>query len=256
LLETVEDKPNGVLNATTFPLENTRWTDLYLRAEGKLDSAQPRKNEGSDVYFTGSPRQAWSYQAGHTAGSPFTTAEGPDELTYATEKFKQPTAMIGPSTATLFVSSTTPDTELFVQIIDEGPDGSRYYLQRGMLRASHRAITLGLSDFDGDVMYRPHRPHTNPTFIEPERVYRYLVEVFPFGHVFRPGHRLVVKIHTPPIVDSYYAYVPRRFVGVNTVLHDAEHPSHLTLPFVSLGGVQLGPEPKPCTQTAIRCVGG
>ncbi|MGH2694753.1 MAG: CocE/NonD family hydrolase [Actinomycetota bacterium] len=256
LLETVDDKPNAVLNARTFPLEDTRWTDLYLRAKQSLSLSEPGKGGGSDSYFTGSPRQSWSYQAGHTAGSPFTTAEGPDELTYATEKFKDPTAIIGPSTATLYASSTTPDTEIFVQIIDQGPDGSRYYLQRGMLKASHRAITQGLSDYDGGIMYRPHRPHTNPTMIEPGNTYRYLVEVFPFGHVFRPGHRLVVKIHTPPAVDSYYAYVPKRFYGINTVLHDAKHPSHLTLPFVSLSGVRLGPERKPCTQTAVRCVGG
>jgi putative CocE/NonD family hydrolase len=256
LLETVDDKPTEVLNARTFPLENTQWADVFLGADGKLSLKEPGKNEASDSYFSGSPRQGWSYQAGHSAGSPFTTADGPDELTYATEKFKEPTALIGPSTATLYVSSTAPDTELFVQLIDEAPDGSRYYLQRGMLKASHRAIMPTLSDYADGRMYRPHRPHTNPTLIEPGRVYRYLVEIFPVGHIFRPAHRLVVKIHTPPLVDSYYAYVPRRYYGINTVLHDAKHPSALMLPFVPLNGVELGREPKPCTQTDIRCIGG
>ena len=130
------------------------------------------------------------------------------------------TALAGPITATLFASSTAIDTEFFVQLIDEAPDGSRSYLQRGMLKASHRAIQTGLSDrLKNGTIYRPHRPHTNPTFITPNQVYKYLVEVFPLSHVLRKGHRLVVKIHTPPASDSFYAYVPKRPVGFNTILH-------------------------------------
>ena len=50
----------------------------------------------------------------------------------------------------------------------------------------------GLSDKLSDgTIYRPHRPHTNPTLIEPGAVYKYLVEIFPFGHVFRPGHKMI-----------------------------------------------------------------
>ena len=257
LFEMADNESNGELVTDTFPLENTNWTDYYLNPDGELSSTRPAKDGGSDVYFSGSPRQAWSYQAGHTAGSPFTTADGPDELAFATSKFKEPTALVGPLTATLFVQSTATDSDLFVQLIDEAPDGSRYFITRGLLKASHRAIMGGLSDKLADgTIYRPHRPHTNPTRIEPGTTYRYLIEIFPVGHIFRPGHRLVVKIHTPPLADSYYVYVPRRQPTINTVLHDAEHPSSLMLPFVSLGGVDLGPERDPCTLDAVRCIPG
>jgi predicted acyl esterase len=60
---------------------------------------------------------------------------------------------------------------------------------------------------DGRI-YRPYRPHTNPTNITPGQTYEFLVEVWPVGHVFRAGHRISVKIHAPPFVDSFYAYVP------------------------------------------------
>jgi uncharacterized protein len=255
LFEMSENESNGDLLSRTFPLENTDWTDYYLHDDFVLSPQLPGKEEGAAVYVAGSPRQAWSYQAGHTAGSPVTTADAPDEVMFETAKFDEPTALVGPSTATLYVQSASTDTELFVQLIDEAPDGSRYHIQRGLLRASHRAIMPGLSDKlpDGRI-YRPHRPHTNPTQIEPAKTYRYLVEIFPVGHIFRPGHRLVVKIHTPPAVDSFYVYVPRRQPAINTVLHDAEHPSSLMLPFVSLKGVNLGPERKPCTLDAVRCI--
>jgi uncharacterized protein len=255
LLELSNGQSNGRIESKSFPLTQTDWTDVFLHEEGKLSFGAPTGDEAPDAYFSGSPRQGWSYQAGHTAGSPVTTEAGPDEVTYSTGAFERSTAIVGPSTATLFISSTAPDTELFVQVIDEAPDGSRYYIQRGMLKASHRAISKGLSDYneEGEI-YRPWRPHTNPTLIEPGKTYEYLVEIFPFGHVFRPGHKLVVKVHTPPAVDSYYAYVPKRPAGINTIYHDAEHPSHLMLPFVPLEGAGLGSERPPCSLDAVRCV--
>ena len=255
LLEMHDGRSNGRIDSHKFPLEQSNWKDLFMHKEGKLSFKSPKKNEGTDAYFSGSPRQSWSYQGGHTAGSPLTTEDGPDEVTYETGAFKRPTAVVGPSAATLYMSSTAVDTEVFVQVIDQAPDGSRYYVQRGMLKASHRAIDEGLSDYNSEGrIYRPYRPHTNPTNIEPGKVYKYLVEVFPFGHVFRPGHKLIVKIHTPPLVDSYYAYVPRRPVGVNTIYHDAKHPSHLMLPFVPLKGAGLGKELPSCSLQEVRCV--
>jgi putative CocE/NonD family hydrolase len=254
-LQGEDDTPVSIEN-NTFPLENTDWRDLYLRAEGGLTPEAPKKDEGPDVYVSGSVRRsAWSYQGGHETGTPLTTADGPDGLEYATEKFSRPTALIGPATATLHMSSTAVDTELFVSIIDEAPDGSRYHVQRGLLKASHRAILETLSDRTNEGrIYRPHRPHSNSQLLEPGKTYRYLVEIFPFGHVFRPGHKLVVQITTPPIADSYYAYVPKRPPGINTVLHDKAHPSSLMLPFVPLDGVKLKSAPEPCTLEDIRCV--
>lgn len=256
LLELSKDDeiPNGVLESRDFPLPESDWTNLYLGPEGKLEPQKPKADGGSDSYLSGSMRQSWSYQAGWDAGPPVTTQDGPDELTYSTEAFDKPTLIDGPATATLFAQSTAPDTEFFVQVIDEAPDGTRSYVQRGMLRASHRAILEGLSDKlpDGRI-YRPWRPHTNPTTIVPGETYEYLVEIFPFGHVFRPGHKLMVKISAPPAVDSYYVYLPKRLPSVTTILHDADHPSHLMLPFVSLRGVDLGPAPKACSLEAVRC---
>jgi len=254
-LQGQEDVPVAIENET-FPLENTKWTNVYFGPDGSL-LRKPERKGGGNSYFSGSPRQSWSYQAGHSSGSPFTTedANGVDELVFSTKKFDKPTAIIGPATATLFMSSTAPDTEMFVQVIDEAPDGSRYFVQRGLLKASHRAIMPGLSDrLEDGRIYRPHRPHTNPQLIQPGSIYKYLVEIFPFGHVFRPGHKMIVKVHTPPAVDSYYAYIPKRPAGVNTLYHGGKTPSSLMLPFVPINGVRLKPEPKPCTLEDIRCV--
>ena len=256
LLEVSKGKevPNGVLVSDDFPLPESSWTNLYLGPEGRLSEERPDADGGSDAYLSGTMRQSWSYQAGGDAGPPVTTQDGPDELVYSTESFDRPTLIDGPATATLYAQSSAPDTEFFIQVIDEAPDGTRQYIQRGMLRASHRAIFRSLSDkLDDGRIYRPHRPHTNPTTVTPGKTYEYLVEIFPFAHVFRPGHKLVVKISAPPAVDSYYIYLPKRLPSVNTILHDKKHPSHLMLPFVPLHGVDLGPAPEPCSLEAVRC---
>lgn len=159
----------------------------------------------------------------------------------------------GPVTATLSVRATGIDTELFVELVDEAPDGSVTHLQRGLLRASHRAIDHAASDRTPDGrIYRPHRPHTNPTPILPLATVEYLVEIWPVGHVFRPGHRIGVKLHAPPFVDSYYAYVPRSLPTLNTVLHGLATPSRIMLPIVPTPA--LGAE-LPCgAQEAVRCI--
>jgi putative CocE/NonD family hydrolase len=244
---------NGRIETSTFPLGTTRWTDYFFRAGNQLAPTAPGVLEApSDSYASASRRQAWSYQAGPTFGPPCTTADGPDELRYSTAPFTKPMTIVGPITANLYLSATTPDTELFVQLIDEGPDGSRTYLQRGLLKASHRAIDTTKSDYQGTHLYRPWRPHTNPQLVTPGAVNEYLVEVFPVGHVFRPGHRLMVKISAPPIVDSFYAYVPKVAPGVNTLFHTTAQASRITLPVVPTPA--LGPE-LPCgAQEAVRCV--
>jgi predicted acyl esterase len=204
---------------------------------------------------SGTKRQSWSYQAGGTVGPPITTAQGPDELTYRSEPFNTASALAGPISATLYAQATGIDTEFFVDLIDEGPDGTHTYLQRGLLRASHRAVDDSRSDkTPGGEIYRPFHPHTNPTNIAPGETNKYVVEVFPVGHVFRPGHRLVVKISAPPVVDSYYAYIPRSAPTINTLLSGPDTPSHILLPFVPLTGVQLGPELACGAQEAVRCV--
>ena len=62
-----------------------------------------------------------------------------------------------------------------------------------------------------------------------------------FGHVFRPGHKLVLRLTRPPEGDPIgvtrsgapsYRYDPDPPPGVVQILHDAEHDSSLLLPVV------------------------
>ena len=90
--------------------------------------------------------------------------------------------------AHLSVSTLAPDTELFVQLLDRAPDGTLLYLNRGMLRASHRPIDEAESQKTADgQIYRPYRPHDDRCSRCRSRTSDYLIDVFPVGHVFLPG---------------------------------------------------------------------
>ncbi len=241
---------NGFKESDAFPMTDTTWTPFFLGADGALSASQT--TEGTATYLSGTKRQSWFYDAGPDFGPPLTTMQGPDELDFVSAPFATDTAMAGPITANLFLASTAPDTDMFVQVTDRDADGNVSWLTRGILKASHRAITYGASDYDTKpdplnpsepFLYRPWRPHTNPTSITPLEVNEYLIEIWPVAHVFRPGHSLQIKIMAPSAVDSYYSYAPRTMppVALNTVHFGGTTPSRVTLPIVPLTGVTLGP---------------
>jgi hypothetical protein len=55
------------------------------------------------------------------------------------------------------------------------------------------------------------------------------LEVFPFAHAFRAGSRLRVWIDAPTSHTGFFAFAPTPMPAMNTVLHDATHPSRLVV---------------------------
>ncbi|MGH2785668.1 MAG: CocE/NonD family hydrolase [Actinomycetota bacterium] len=235
-------EPNGVLADANWPLDATQWTRFFFGAGNTLGLTPPAAGEGADLYVSGSKRAgAWVYYATNV-GAEVTTANLPDEVRYQTEPFASDMGIAGPIDVTLYASSLAVDTEFYVELNDIDAEGNMTRLQRGMLKASHRELDPAQTDYtaNGDV-YRPYNPHTNTllNFITPGQIYKYEIEVFPLGHVFRAGHRLLLRITTPPAADSIAFYIPTTPPGVNQIYHDAEHPSSILLPVVELP--PLGP---------------
>jgi len=239
-------RSTGVTADSDWPLSQSAWTRYYLQPNGGLDTAVPA-GAGSSPYVSGTKRAgAWSYLAGSNVGTEITTANLPDEVRFTSSAFQAPTAIAGPISMTLFASSTAPDTEFYVELNDVDADGNMTRLQRGMLKASHRDLDVLRTDYnaDGEII-RPYHPHTNTAtkVIVPGSVYQYEIEVFPLGHVFRPGHSLVIRITQPPANDSLATYVPTTPPGVNSILFGGDTPSSILLPFVpaaTVSGPDLG----------------
>jgi predicted acyl esterase len=161
---------------------------------------------------------------------------------------------------TLYATSTAPDTDFFVQLLDVDPEENESYLQRGLLRASFRAVDGSRADrIQGsgplaDQVYRPYHPFTNATLLTPGEVNEYQIEVFPLGHVFRGGHRLVVRIYSPPAADELYIYGSGQAPALNTIVEDTDHPSNILLPFMPALPPISASAPACGAQTGVRCV--
>ena len=75
-----------------------------------------------------------------------------------------------------------------------------------MLRASFRAVDRERSDRvtsgpETGAIWRPYSTFRNPKLVTPLAPTRYEIEIYPFGHVFRAGHELVLQLHAPPFND-------------------------------------------------------
>lgn len=225
------------LFAADFPLPGTRFTRYYLREGSTLSTNSPQKDEAADRYAV-------------THAPP----RGAESRVLYRLQFEEPTAICGPAVLSLWATLTTIDTDLYVLLADEAPDGTFYGLQRGLLRASHRALDPERSDYvecDGcKQLVRPHHPHTSLQPVTPHEPTEYQIEIPAFGHVFRPGHTLALVITRPMEGDwigvtksgaPSYRYDSCPPPGKVTILRDAAHPSSLLLPVLP----ELPPLPDP-----------
>jgi uncharacterized protein len=251
-------KSVGDVRSNGFPLGQTQFTDLYATDGGRLIFDGEAIESGSASWLNGSGRQSYSYQAGVNTGGEVSSPTAPDEVELSTFPFQQPTAIAGPITANLFVSTLEPDTELFVQLLDRAPDGTLLYLNRGTLRASHRQVDEAESQKTADGrIYRPWRPHEDRELVTPGAITDYLIDIFPVGHVFLPGHQLVVKVHAPPKDDNDYNYIQKTLPGQNTLHFGPDTPTRLMLPIIPMSQVQGFEVPVgQCPYASMRCLPG
>ncbi|HMJ01911.1 MAG TPA: CocE/NonD family hydrolase, partial [Conexibacter sp.] len=147
-----------------------------------------------------------------------------DVLVYTSEPLERELTAIGEVTATLFVTTSAQDTDFTVKLCDVAPDGRSVNLVQGILRGRYR---------DGFEAPKP---------LEPFAVHELRVELGPLAAVFAPGHRIRVQVSSSdfPLWDrNLNVYGDLAELGVcdaqtatQSVLHDADHPSHVSLPVV------------------------
>ena len=74
--------------------------------------------------------------------------------------------------------------------------------------------------------------------MNPGRIYRFNIELYPTGNLFVRGHRIRVDISSSnfprldvnPNTGEPLGQSRRTLVAENTIHHDADHPSHILLP--------------------------
>jgi putative CocE/NonD family hydrolase len=219
-----------------WPLARTQYTAYYFHSDGKAHAATaggslepaPPTSQPADTYaydpanpvVVGMEESPW--ERASAVKDRRSIADRPDVLTYTTAPLPEALEITGPVTVALYAASTAPDTDFTAALVDVYPDGYAELIQEGIQRASFRE-----SD-------------TQPTPIEPGRVYRYDIDLWATSYVVQPGHRIRVEISSSNFprfarnlnTGNPFGMSDEIAVATQTIYHDAERPSHLRLPLI------------------------
>ena len=222
------DTVKRVARSTAWPLPETQWTRLFLDAASRtLGPSQPQEAASA------------SYAA---------LSEG---VTFSTSPWAQDLEIVGPVKAKLFVSSSTPDMDIFATVCAFDPDGNEMTfiaapepkspVTQGWLRVSQRKL-----DPFRTTEYLPFYPHDERQPLNPGEIYEVDLEIWPMGLALPKGSRLALTIQgkdferagaTGPLRgvawfthDDPTDRPPELFAGTNTLHTGDQHQSYLLLP--------------------------
>jgi putative CocE/NonD family hydrolase len=145
-----------------------------------------------------------------------------DVLVYSSAPLDKDTEVTGPVRVRLWAQSSSADTDFTAKLAVVKPDGQVINLNNGILRTAFRD---SLSD---------------PTPITPGRAYEYQIDVWPTSYEFRTGDRIRLEISSSdypqfapnPNTGAAFGTDTATQIATQTILHDPEHPSELTLPVI------------------------
>ena len=229
-----------------WPLARTRWTRFHFDLSqpsgatpltGGLAAAKPAET-GSRTYPTSSLGTMGSTSAASSQvmgggikpgmGVALETPPLPDDI-----------EVTGPVAATIWVSSTSEDMDLFLtlrnidpdgnEIMETGQQGTPVPVAKGWLRASHRELDPALT-----LPYRPYHSHQRRLYLKPGEIVEVQVEIWPTSMVFRRGHRIRLDIQPRDGVgsQSYLHYHADYNTGTNTIYSGGDKESFLLLPVI------------------------
>ena len=218
-------------------------TSFFLRSKGRANSRHgdgilsldtPGESEPSDSYLHNPlnpvPTVGGPYvrgipgfvEAGSIEQSPAETRE--DVLVYTSDPMDKRLEVTGQVSLVLWAASSARDTDWAVTVSVVEPNGVSYNFCEGILRASCRESL------------------ESPSPIEPDQVYEYTVDLGPTSIAFQPGQAIRVRIASsnfPAFARNLGTGGPVNresredaVVALQTILHDAAHPSRLVLPVV------------------------
>jgi len=219
-----------------WPLERAKYTPYYFHSAGAANTA-----EGDGKLSTTKPGQQFGDEFVYDPNDPVPTAGGcnlvgcpagprdqsevekrNDVLVFTSEKLKSELEVTGPVKVVLYAASTAKDTDFTAKLVDVHPDGRPFNLCDGIVRARYRDSK------------------SEPSLIQPGRVYRYEIDAWVTSNVFLPGHKIRVEISSsnfPRFDRNLNTGEPfgtgTKFIkATQTIYHDNEHPSHILLPVI------------------------
>lgn len=154
------------------------------------------------------------------------TEERADVLVYTTPALTHTIEVTGPITVHLWATSSALDTDFVARLVDVAPDGYAQNLTDGIIRARYRDFADG----------------KEPSLLEPGKAYEYVIDLWSTSNLFQPGHRIRLDVTSSnfprwdrnPNTGHDFGVDSEQEIAQQTILHDREHPSSITLPIVPL----------------------
>ena len=221
-----------------FPLARTQYTNYYFHSnkgansisgDGALSTKTPDKEKPESYEYD--PQNPTPTIGGRLCcgtaiqPGPFdqrANESRKDVLVFSTPPLERDVEVTGYITADLFASTSGADTDFTAMIVDVDPSGYARFLTDGIARARYRNST----------------ERAEP--IEPGKIYKYTIDLWATSNVFKAGHRIRVYISSSNfprfnrnLNTGAAALGASKMVKANqTIFHDAEHPSAITLPII------------------------
>lgn len=217
-----------------WPLKRTKYTPYYLHSrkkanglsdDGTLSTLKPSdENPDSYIYDPSDPVPT-------RGGCNLTIPAGSfdqrkierrhDVLVFTSKVLKEEVEVTGPVKVILYASSSAKDTDWTGKLVDVYPDGRAMNICDGIIRARYR---------DGG----------KAKLIEPGKIYRYEIDLWPTSNVFLAGHRIRLEISSSnfprfdrnPNTGGKFGTDEQTVEAEQTVYHDALRPSHILLPVI------------------------
>jgi len=222
-----------------WPLARAQSVKYYFHSQGKANSLrgngmlspQVPGDELPDVFLY-NPADPVPTQGGPLCCNAYFLPNGAfdqraietreDVLVYSTSPLEREMEVTGPITVTLWAATSATDTDFTAKLVDVCQHGCARNLTDGIIRARYRESTSA------------------PCLVEPGKVYRYTIDLWATSNVFKQGHQIRVEVsssnfprfdrntNTGDAIAQDAGFKP----AMQTILHNAQYPSHITLPIV------------------------
>jgi uncharacterized protein len=240
--------------SNSWPLPHTSYINYYLD-ESALSTAMPKAASRADTYAFDPEHPVPTIGASTAASNPLFAGGAfdqrerpftgdmqkgffgsrppylplkarPDVLVYQTAPLTRDITVAGPIKVHLWISSSALDTDFTAKIIDvyppshDFPAGFEMNLTDGIIRARYR-----------NGAKQQH-------LMKPGEVYALDIDPFPTANVFKKGHRIRLDISSSnfphfdvnPNTGEPLGMNRRTVIAVNTIYHDTNRLSYVTLP--------------------------
>lgn len=173
---------NKWLCADGWPVPGLSVKPLYLGRGWTLLENAPGEENGFDsfIYNPGNPVPTLG---GNNLGSvcpgqreQSSIEEREDVLVYTSEPLEKDLTVIGELYATIWGSSTAPDTDFTVKLCDVHPDGRSYNVADGIIRARYRT------------------GEDSETFLECDKPEEFKIDLWATATTFLAGHRIRLQV--------------------------------------------------------------